>query len=135
MKTIDPDPKRLPEILDQLPKDVPIFMLNLLRFRDKALYPDGRSSDISGREAYGLYSKVAATTLKAIGGEVFFMGNVKGHPIAPPDEIWDSMMLIKYPSIEAFKTMIDMPEYQAGTIHRTAALSDSRLIANVMELI
>ena len=32
----------------------PISMLNLLRFKPKAIYEDGRESDLSGEEAYQL---------------------------------------------------------------------------------
>ena len=33
----------------------PVVMLNLLKFRAKAVYPDGRASDLTGRQAYDLY--------------------------------------------------------------------------------
>ena len=33
----------------------PVVMLNLLKFRAKAVYPDGRPSDLTGRQAYDLY--------------------------------------------------------------------------------
>ena len=35
----------------------PISMLNLLRFKPKAVYEDGRESDLSGKEAYQLYGR------------------------------------------------------------------------------
>ena len=35
----------------------PISMLNLLKFREKAVYEDGRESNLSGEEAYQLYGK------------------------------------------------------------------------------
>jgi hypothetical protein len=34
-----------------------IAMLNLLKFREKAIYKDGRSENISGREAYMRYAR------------------------------------------------------------------------------
>jgi hypothetical protein len=43
MPVVDPDPKRLPEILKSIPADTPIVMLNLLRFRNKARYKDGEA--------------------------------------------------------------------------------------------
>ena len=33
----------------------PICMLNLLVFKQKAEYEDGRETELSGQEAYGLY--------------------------------------------------------------------------------
>ena len=37
--------------------DEPIYMVNLLKFKDKAEYPDKRETDLSGREAYAIYSE------------------------------------------------------------------------------
>ena len=34
----------------------PIFMVNLLKFRERAEYEDGRDSELSGREAYQIYA-------------------------------------------------------------------------------
>jgi uncharacterized protein YjbI with pentapeptide repeats len=49
--------------------------------------------------------------------------------IAPEGEDWDDAILVEYPSVEAFRTMIESPDYLAAAPHRTAALIDSRLIA------
>ena len=35
----------------------PIYMLNLLKFKEKAEYPDGRETDLTGAEAYGIYGQ------------------------------------------------------------------------------
>jgi uncharacterized protein (DUF1330 family) len=51
--------------------------------------------------------------------------------IAPEDETWDQIFLVKYPSVDAFMTMLKMPDYLAATVHREAALEDSRLIATI----
>ena len=42
---VDPEREQF-EAFKALPRDVPVMMLNLLRFRDKAAYDDGR--DVSG---------------------------------------------------------------------------------------
>jgi len=133
LKTIDPDQEKFPDILAKIPQGKPIIMINLLKFRDKARYPDG-SIACSGREAYQAYTKIASKTLAEIGGEMFWRGLVCGCPIAPEGEAWDEALLIKYPSIEAFNKMLAMPEYQKGAVHRSAALEDSRLIATVAEM-
>jgi hypothetical protein len=39
--------------------------------------------------------------------------------------------LVKYPSVDAFMTILKMPDYLAATVHREAALEDSRLIATI----
>ena len=48
--------------------------------------------------------------------------------IAPEGEQWDELLLVRYPSKAAFLGMLADPEYRAATVHRTAALADSRLI-------
>jgi len=131
MKTVDASPEKLSQVMAAIPKDRPIVMLNMLKFRERALYPDG-TSDCSGREAYRRYSQVAAKMVAQVGGNSGgWMGAVQGTLIGPGNESWDSILLVEYPSIQAFKRMLATPEYQACTVHRMAALEDSRLICTM----
>ena len=45
------------------------------------------------------------------------------------DGEWDSILVVRYPSKEAFLQMLRIPAYQAVTRYRTEALIDARLIA------
>lgn len=130
MKSIDPDKSRLPEIFAKIPDGQPIVMVNLLKFREKAGYRDERNS-CSGREAYKTYSLTALTKVREVGGQPIWMGNVAACVIAPEGEDWDEVLLVKYPSIGAFRQMLADPEYQACTFHHTAALENARLIATL----
>ncbi|MDO8331959.1 MAG: DUF1330 domain-containing protein [Fluviicoccus sp.] len=130
MKTINPDPQRLPAIFAGIPLDTPVVMVNLLRFREVAHYKDGPAA-WSGREAYRRYSEVALVKLAEIGAEVIFMGDAKGSVIAPPEESWDEVLLVRYPSIQVFMGMMASPDFREASKHRTAALEDARLIATV----
>jgi hypothetical protein len=38
------------------PTDGPFYMFNLIRYREWAVYPDGRETDLTGREANALYA-------------------------------------------------------------------------------
>ena len=130
MKTVNPDIEKLPEILNNLPTGVPVVMINLLKFRDAAAYPKGSdAAPCSGRKAYERYSRVALNKVIEVGGRPIWAGEGLGSIIGPEEEGWDEAILVRYPSVEAFVSMLGMPEYQAVTIHRTAALEDSRLIA------
>ena len=51
--------------------------------------------------------------------------------ISPADEKWDQALLMKYPSVDDFMTMLNMPDYLKATVHREAALEDSLLIATI----
>ena len=129
-QTIDPIASQLPGILATLPQDRPIVMLNLLKFSEQARYRHGETP-CSGREAYARYSEVALQKVQAVGGKVLYLGRVKGLLIAPADEQWDEVLLVRYPSAAAFAAMLAMPDYMAATRHRTAALDNARLIATV----
>jgi uncharacterized protein (DUF1330 family) len=132
VKTVNPTRESLARLKDALPKDMPVVMVNLLKFRDKALYPQGSGFEpCSGREAYKRYEKAALVKLGEVGARPVWMSRAFLGVIAPEDETWDQVLLVRYPSLEAFMRMIAMPDYLAATVHRTAALEDSRLIATV----
>ena len=132
MKTINPDREKWSQIIAGIPRDTEITMLNLLRFREQAAYPEGSPHQpCSGREAYNRYSEVSIKTIAEVGGGVFWLGKAAATVIGPADESWDLVILVKYPSIDAFLTMLALPHYQQASTHRTAALADSRLIATV----
>ena len=48
----------------------PIVMLNLLKFKDKAAYKDGRADSASGREAYNRYGDDMLKFVQSHGGRV-----------------------------------------------------------------
>ncbi|ASK33613.1 DUF1330 domain-containing protein [Alloalcanivorax mobilis] len=127
MPVVDPDKNALPDILKSIPADTPIVMLNLLRYRAVARYKDGEA-EYDGREAYRRYSLVAFEKVKGVGGEIIWSGDALAGVIAPPDEHWDEVLLVRYPSIAAFASMLADPEYKQATKHRTAALDEARLI-------
>lgn len=107
-------------------------MLNLLRFREQADYtafPDldpGRA--ISGKEAYQLYIDHTLPFLREVGAEVIFSGQGGHLLIGPEAEQWDTVLLVRHQSKEAFLGFANNKGYLAGAGHRTAALADSRLL-------
>ena len=109
-----------------------VTMLNLLRFRELADYsefPDlAPSEPISGERAYEIYSGLTLPLLSEVGGKPIFMGTGGSLLIGPADARWDRVLLVRYPDLGAFLAMTQNPAYHAGAGHRTAALSDSRLL-------
>ncbi|MFN3770614.1 MAG: DUF1330 domain-containing protein [Ectopseudomonas guguanensis] len=129
MPSINPSREDLAEFARRMPSDTPILMLNLLRFNSQAKYPaDSSHVPCSGREAYARYSRTALAKVRGVGGEVQLLANAHMALIAPAEEHWDQLVLVRYPSTAAFVSMLADPEYQAATVHRSAALADSRLI-------
>lgn len=128
-RVVDPTPESFRALSRDVPADVPIAMLNLLRFREQAAYPEGSGhAACTGREAYARYSAHALPAVAAAGGQVLFSGSALAHPIAPPEERWDEVLCVAYPSVKAFFAMVMAPDYQAQSVHRSAALLDARLI-------
>ncbi|WP_350333610.1 DUF1330 domain-containing protein [Coralliovum pocilloporae] len=126
------DPERAAwEAFKALPRDHDIHMLNLVRFRDKACYPDDHPNadkDMSGAEAYQLYGATSASVLKDIGGSVIWSGAMQTMVIGPETEQWDAVFIAHYPNASAFMAMVKHPVYSEAVVHRQAAVLTSRLI-------
>ena len=103
--------------------DGPMCMVNLLKFREKATYPDGSEPDLTGREAYLRYAAGVGACLEAVGGKVRFSGAVTGLLLGEVEELWDMVAIAEYPSRLAMMTMVQSPEYQTIAKHRDAGLA------------
>jgi len=104
----------------------PIHMLNLVRFRDHAAYPDGRAA--TGAEAYAAYGRDSYPVFSRLGGRIVWRGSFELMLIGPGDERWDECFIAEYPSVAAFVEMIRDPVYREAVKHRQAAVLDSRLV-------
>lgn len=109
----------------------PIAMVNLLKFRDKAEYADGRAADMSGREAYMCYVAEMRQIVEGAGGRFLFSGQVKGIVIGEVEEPWDAVGIAEYPSGAEFYRIATSPEVQAIGVHREAGLAGQLLILTV----
>lgn len=109
-----------------LPDEGPIHMLNLVRLREEAAYPDGREA--TGAEAYAAYGRESGPIFRRLGGRIAWSGDFRLMLIGPEDERWDRCFIAEYPSAAAFVQMIKDPDYQKAVVHRQAAVLDSRLI-------
>jgi len=103
--------------------DGPIVMVNLLKFRDRAVYEDDPTIDISGREAYERYGVEVTRLIEAGGGRVVFSGDVTGLIVGDVEDLWDMVALAEYPSRQAFLDMMVSPEWAAIERHRLAGLA------------
>jgi uncharacterized protein (DUF1330 family) len=103
--------------------DGPISMVNLLKFKEKADYKDGRATELTGQEAYALYSRGVMETLGTVGGKLVFSGDVSRLMLGEVEELWDTVAIAQYPSRAAMLEMMQLPEYQEISIHREAGLA------------
>jgi uncharacterized protein (DUF1330 family) len=127
---IDPSPENFRAFKD-LPRDTPIHMLNLLRYRDHAEYPEGHEhagKGWTGRRAYEEYGKTSGPIFRRVGGSIVWRGAFETMVTGPGDKQWHDGFVAQYPNAGAFFEMIKDPDYQKAVINRTAALVDSRLM-------
>jgi len=106
----------------------PIAMVNLLKYRDKAVYADGRPDDISGRDAYMRYIVQMIPIVESAGGRILFSGSVKALVVGEAEELWDDVGIAEYPSRTEFHRIATSPEVQAIGVHREAGLAGQLLI-------
>jgi uncharacterized protein (DUF1330 family) len=109
----------------------PIAMVNLLKFHDRARYQDGRSDDISGREAYMRYAAEMRVIVEAAGGRFLFSGDVGAVVVGEVEEPWDAVGIAEYPSRAAFHRIATSAAVQAIGVHREAGLAGQLLILTV----
>ena len=85
------------EALREQVGDGPVVILNLLKYREP-----------NGREAFNRYSALSGPLLARQGGELFYLAEA-GPTIAGDD--WDTVAMIRFPSIDAFIGLAADPEY------------------------
>jgi uncharacterized protein (DUF1330 family) len=92
----------------------PVVMLNLLRFK-----PEG------GRERYEEYGTAVAPLLEGVGGRIVFLGQPSQALLG--EDSWDLVVLVEYPTRQAFLDMVGSKEYRAIGHLRTEALACGEL--------
>ena len=103
-------------------KDGPIWMVNLMKYRDVANYADGRKSTISGQEADDLYAPT--DVLSDIGAEIVFFGNVETQLIGDNPK-WDRIAVVKYPTRRSFLEMSSRKDFQEKHVHKEAGMQET----------
>ena len=116
-----PNPIQLAEFA--LGDNDPILMVNLLKFKDKAEYEDGRATNLTGREAYEIYVTETREHLANVGAELILGGEVNGLLLGEVEELWDAFGVARYPSRKAMIAMARNPAYIESEKHRAAGLA------------
>lgn len=105
--------------------DGPVWMVNLMAYREQADYADGRDSAISGREADDLYAPLGP--LAAIGAEVVFVGDVDTQFLNDTPK-WDRVGVVKYPTRRSFIEMQQRKDFQELHAHKDAGMAQTIVI-------
>lgn len=123
--------KQQEELLNQSGPSGPVFMINLVKFKDKAHYVDGRQTTLSGREAYRLYGLEAVKMLPRYNAEVVIGTHITELIIGESDELWDEMSIVKYASRQDLNNMTSSQEWNDINIHRLAGINGQLNIESV----
>ena len=130
LNALDPTPAQIKAFLGHPKAGEPVFMLNLLKFKDRATYKDGES--ISGREAYNRYASGFAQLVKEAGidGGAVFGGAANAMLIGGGDaDEWDAVAIFKYPSAQIMFDTVSSDAYRKIHRHRRAGLAGQLLIS------
>jgi len=102
------------------PTDTVMYVVNLIRLRDEAYYPDGEYPGSSGLEAYRRYRGGGElATLDRVG----FVAAEVPDALNPPDVRWWRMNIVQYPSLREFMEIELTPEFRHIWRHKDAGLS------------
>lgn len=111
---VDPRGEDLKRFLAEDPGG-PVVMLNLLKYK-----PGGRAS-------YERYVEAFREHGARFGAEIVGVGDCGTALVAPDAHDWDSILLARYPSRQAFSDMVRDADYQQITHLRTEALDNAVL--------
>ena len=128
-----PNREQMKGFFEENNDDQAVYMVNLLKFKDKAEYKDGRETNLSGYEAYSIYAKIIETHLKEIGGELIFKSKITRMTIGKVEELWDAVAIAKWPSKKVMgeNMMPSDPELLKGYRHREAGLAGQLNIESI----
>ena len=103
-------------------EDGPVWMVNLMKYREVAQYADGRTSTRSGREADDEYTPLES--LAAVGARPVFFGDVE-QQLLGDTPVWDRIAVVKYPTRRSFIDMQARPEFRTSHEHKDAGMEQT----------
>ncbi len=108
------------------PEDPPISVIHLLDFRETAQYPDGRETDLTGREAMRLYEQGRADQgVTELGVRIGIWLRIEGELIGD-GRAWEEFRINNFPNQTTFFQVASIESSQeAGIEHRVAAIQET----------
>ncbi len=101
------------------PADAPVVMVNLLKFKTSG-----------GLESYQRYGREVAPHLERVGATIRYLGTAPAFVIGDDERPWwDAILIVEYPTPQAFIDMVTTREYARVHEHRAAGLERGDLIA------
>lgn len=118
MSGLEPTPEQFAALAAR-PADAPVVMVNLLKFK-----PEG------GLQSYSQYGEEVAPHLERVGARLRYAGGAPSVVIGDGERPWwDAILIVEYPTPQAFIDMVSTQEYAKVHEHRAAGLDRGDLIA------
>ena len=112
------------DFMQNYPSETPLVMLNILKFRDRA-----EGDEMSGEEAYNRYGRNVYPLMVKYGGNVIWAGKVNYTLIGDQEDQPDRILVVSWPSKEAFVAFSTSEEYKPIGKDREIALVYGGLLA------
>ena len=122
---IHPTKDQFKALVANYPKDQPVVMINILRYKDKT-----GNGEETGEMAYARYGQNVLPFLKKAGGRLLWRGDVNTTVIGDTDAQPQVVLLVEYPSIQKFIEMSTDPAYLEVAKDRTLGLEYGGLLAS-----
>ena len=103
-------------------KDGPVWMVNLMKYREVADYGDSGAPTVSGREADDTYAPVES--LAAVGAQIVFLANVDTQLLGDSPR-WDRVAVVKYLTRRSFIEMQSRPDFVEKHVHKDAGMAQT----------
>jgi hypothetical protein len=103
----------------------PFYMLNLMRFREKALYPEGEFPDVkTGEDAAKLYNRAVIRELIKRGSYPVFYSRKMANLLSENDgtDFFEHVGIVRYRSRRDLLNMVESPVYEECIKHKWASL-------------
>ncbi len=118
MSGLEPTPEQFAALAAR-PADEPVVMVNLLKFKPE-----------SGLESYLQYGREVVPHLERVGATLRYAGGAPAVVIGDGEQPWwDAILIVEYPTPQAFIDMVTTQEYAKVHEHRAAGLDRGDLIA------
>ncbi|MEL7207472.1 MAG: hypothetical protein AAGK32_04455, partial [Actinomycetota bacterium] len=105
--------------------DGPVWMVNLMHYKERAEYADGRATELTGREADDRYTPLGP--LAAVGAEIVFAAEVEDQFLGD-EPAWDRIAVVRYPTRASFMAMQEREDFQALHEHKEAGMAQTFVI-------
>ena len=103
-------------------QDGPVWMVNLMKYREVADYGNSGGTAISGRQADDTYTP--RESLAAIGAEIVFAADVDTQLLGDSPK-WDRVGVVKYPTRRSFVEMQSRPDFVEKHVHKDAGMEQT----------